>query len=640
MVVTADSVLGLPPLRGNPFDLRPIERIRANDLVGREDILMTWREHIHSQSPRMVLLAGQRGSGKTSLINAISSQTIDYFVGQYWHNEDPMKRVLSEISVHFGGHESPLTMNRTIEQTIETLDSKTGPLPLIAFDYPPDADITSFLSMITPIVKRFRAFVVVSILESKLPSLEGNIKDQFDSIVELRPLRRTQIQTLSDSRIVKAAREKWRIPTNVLDSLFSTTGGNPGDVISTLRDLVDEERGLGSDGALDRLLAWSKASNPENHDSSPIISSDQTSQLVEQAIDETPANIQQYDLWEHEGEGEQDDPWEHEGEGEKDDPWEHEGEGEQDGPWEHEGEEEQDDSWEHEGGEEQDGPLTQRTDTSNPLMANLENQDFNGHSAGQGAADPEESTAKKEISETKVIESPLEKGEHIDQNPTTLHSAPIKQESGFMGLRGRSKIASDSMPVGPFDEVISPQEIPTKIFQKTPQNPPKNPVNNTEKNSARTEKSDETKVFSSEGELWTVESEMETTLIRPSATSQLNPDYNSFEQEVTQAASQENAEFFTEPPPISNSISSEWQVEEIVDKDHLQSLSDAEELIVSISRQREVSPSDPEIQARLEVGRPRLSQIFNSLHRSGILSVRKRGRSRLFRLSDNASDLI
>ena len=196
------------------------------------------------------------------------------------------------------------------------------------------------------------------------------------------------------------------------------------------------------------------------------------------------------------------------------------------------------------------------------------------------------------------------------------------------------------MPVGPFDEVISPQEKPTRIFQKTPQNPPKNPVNNTEKNSARTEKSDETKVFSSEGELWTVESEMETTLIRPSATSQLNPDYNSFEQEGTQAASQENAEFFTEPPPISNSISSEWQVEEIVDKDHLQSLSDAEALIVSISRQREVSPSDPEIQARLEVGRPRLSQIFNSLRRSGILSVRKRGRSRLFKLSDNASDLI
>ncbi|MBR17876.1 MAG: hypothetical protein CMA87_02855, partial [Euryarchaeota archaeon] len=308
--------------------------------------------------------------------------------------------------------------------------------------------------------------------------------------------------------------------------------------------------------------------------------------------------------------------------------------------WEHEEEEEQDDLWEHEGEEEQDAPLTQRTDTSNPLMANLENQDFNGHSAGQGAADPEESTAMKEITETKAIDSPLEKGEHIDQTPTTLHSAPIKQDSGFMGLRGRSKIASDSMPVGPFDEVISLQEKPTKIFQKTPQTPPKNPVNNTEKNSARTEKSDETKVFSSEGELWTVESEMETTLIRPSATSQLNPDYNSFEQEVTQAASQENAEFFTEPPPISNSISSEWQVEEIVDKDHLQSLSDAEELIVSISRQREVSPSDPEIQARLEVGRPRLSQIFNSLRRSGILSVRKRGRSRLFRLSDNASDLI
>ena len=55
-----------------------------------------------------------------------------------------------------------------------------------------------------------------------------------------------------------------------------------------------------------------------------------------------------------------------------------------------------------------------------------------------------------------------------------------------------------------------------------------------------------------------------------------------------------------------------------------------------IAEHREISPSDPEIQARLEVGRPRLSQLYNSLYKSGILSVRKKGRTRFFKLTENA----
>ena len=83
-----------------------------------------------------------------------------------------------------------------------------------------------------------------------------------------------------------------------------------------------------------------------------------------------------------------------------------------------------------------------------------------------------------------------------------------------------------------------------------------------------------------------------------------------------------------------------WESNEIVDQDHLGRMSDAERLVVSIAASREISPSDAEIQARLEVGRPRLSQIYNSLHKSGILAVRKEGRSRLFKLSEAIDHLL
>mgnify|MGYP001302335524 CR=1 FL=1 len=65
-------------------------------------------------------------------------------------------------------------------------------------------------------------------------------------------------------------------------------------------------------------------------------------------------------------------------------------------------------------------------------------------------------------------------------------------------------------------------------------------------------------------------------------------------------------------------------------------LSDTEIIIVSKAIEREISPSDSELQALLQVGRPRLSQIYNGLNKAGILSVRKKGRSRFFRISESA----
>ena len=66
-------------------------------------------------------------------------------------------------------------------------------------------------------------------------------------------------------------------------------------------------------------------------------------------------------------------------------------------------------------------------------------------------------------------------------------------------------------------------------------------------------------------------------------------------------------------------------------------MSEVERVVLAEAKEREVSPSDPTLQAVLEVGRTRLSQIFNGLRKAGLLSVRKQGRTRLFKLSRAAS---
>ena len=72
---------------------------------------------------------GERGSGRTSLINAISSQTNERFIGTYWHSEDPLNCALDELAITFCGYEIPPTMHQKVERVVETLDSGSGPSP-------------------------------------------------------------------------------------------------------------------------------------------------------------------------------------------------------------------------------------------------------------------------------------------------------------------------------------------------------------------------------------------------------------------------------------------------------------------------------------------------------------------------------
>ena len=257
MVLSDLSPSELPTLRGNPFDSRPIDRNRASEIVGREGILIRWKEHMHSQSPRRILLSGERGSGRTSLINAISSQTDDRFVGTYWHSEDPLNCALDELAITFCGHEIPHSMHQKIERVVETLDTLSGPLPLVALDYPSNVDLGSFLPSILPILGRLRALVVVSVSNSQMASLGENTKEVFDEIVTVEPLSRENIQSLSDLRIRRMSPERWHINSNLLDAIMSRTGGNARSVIGILRDLVDERRGLGSEGTRESLRSWS-----------------------------------------------------------------------------------------------------------------------------------------------------------------------------------------------------------------------------------------------------------------------------------------------------------------------------------------------------------------------------------------------
>ena len=102
---------------------------------------------------------------------------------------------------------------------------------------------------------------------------------------------------------------------------------------------------------------------------------------------------------------------------------------------------------------------------------------------------------------------------------------------------------------------------------------------------------------------------------------------NSFEN--TLMGIQENKTF--SPPEQSFNL----------DIEKLRSLDSNEIKVIQLCSKREISPSDEEMRNMLGgIGRTRLSQICNGLHKQGILSVKKIGRSRMFYLSNSAKSQL
>ena len=73
-----------------------------------------------------------------------------------------------------------------------------------------------------------------------------------------------------------------------------------------------------------------------------------------------------------------------------------------------------------------------------------------------------------------------------------------------------------------------------------------------------------------------------------------------------------------------------------LDVQTLRSLSKSEAILVEVGSDREFSPSDARLQDQLNVRRARMSQMCNRLYRGGILSVQQKGRTRMFKLTNDA----
>ena len=649
MVEGPASILDLPPLRGNPFDLRPIEANRAEYLVGRDRLLSEWREHLISQTPRMLLLVGDRGSGRTSFLNALASTTSRRpYIGQFWPEaDDPVQGIIHELSVYLGGFDIPPSIQQVSDKMVEILDKETGTLPLIAFDYPANVDLNHMLSRLAPLLQRLRALVVVAITPSQLAGLDEGVLGIFDDPHHLQNLDEKQIQMLSNRRISRSANQKWNIRPSLLTAIHQHTDGNPRRVIRLLRDLIDERHNPAEGGVLDRLTTWR----------APPVQSEPTIFEEVEAEPELEESTEEFEEVEVEPETDtsQIDDFELE-EDEPDDLWDDD-------------EDEEEDSWNDEF--EAPDEIWNAPEVPEPLE--VEEERF--HQAEQ-IPEPEPSEVYQRADD--------ESGFYFVEEGTEPPELPEsrKPKGNFGRLLGRTLQANDRMPTTPDDTPIQVAEPHKSLVPKTPvrEMPPASVEE--EQSAARIDTSvqsgAEESVFHDDQSVWIVDQDSKSTLPEdPRVFEPIVPEPEPIVEEietewfVDDGPAEEEPEpipepvFEPEPPQVSIptipatppppptptppptpvqvpvqvpvSLGPTWEPDLPFNPIVLQTLTEAERMIVESSSTREVSPSDDELQARLEVGRSRLSQIYNGMRRKGLLSVRKQGRTRYFKLSEAAN---
>ena len=648
MVEGPASILDLPPLRGNPFDLRPIEANRAEYLVGRDRLLSEWREHLISQTPRMLLLVGDRGSGRTSFLNALASTTSRRpYIGQFWPEaDDPVQGIIHELSVYLGGFDIPPSIQQVSDKMVEVLDKEAGTLPLIAFDYPSNVDLNQMLSRLAPLLQRLRALVVVAITPSQLAGLDEGVLGIFDDPHHLQNLDEKQIQILSNRRISRSANQKWNIRPSLLTAIHQHTDGNPRRVIRLLRDLIDERHNPAEGGVLDRLTtcrAPPVESEPtifEEFEAEPKLeeSNEESEEFeeVEVESDEYTSQIDDFEL-------EEDEP---------DDLWDDD-------------EDEEEDSWN--GEFEAPDEFWNTPEESEP-------QEVEEERLHQAELIPEPESS--EIYQRADDESGFYFVEEGTEPPELPESR--KPKGNFGRLLGRTLQANDRMPTTPDDTPIQVAEPHESLVPKTPvrEMPPASVED--EHSTARIDTSvqsgAEESVFHDDQSVWIVDQDSKSTLpddprVFEPIVPEPEPIVEQIETEwfVDNGPAEEMPEpvFEPEPPQVSIptipatpppppppttpptpvqvpvqipvSLGPTWEPDLPFNPIVLQTLTEAERMIVEASSTREVSPSDDELQARLEVGRSRLSQIYNGMRRKGLLSVRKQGRTRYFKLSEAAN---
>ena len=234
----------LPPMDSNPFSTVSLEASDSDLLVGRNHMLTVLSQYMKFRSPRRILLLGEHGSGRTSLLRCASKTApLSIYIDHISHSQAGLN-LLKEIYAQFVHINPPENRSELISQIMAATNDFPHALPLIVLDAS-TVDISALnvaLRDTLPLLERLQAVVVVVVETKDKNMLPASILQRLEQMNPLPNLTAEEIQLLVERRIEKSTNQTFSFALEDAQHLLEQTNGLPAEVIRVMRDAIDSSK--------------------------------------------------------------------------------------------------------------------------------------------------------------------------------------------------------------------------------------------------------------------------------------------------------------------------------------------------------------------------------------------------------------
>jgi len=236
--------MNLPPLDANPFSTLPLESSDSNLLVGRQHMLSVLSQYMQFRSPRRILLVGEHGSGRTSLLRCASKIAPLSIHIDHISRSDAGLNLLKDIYSRFVNSNIPENRNELAKKILEASQNYSKALPLIVIDAS-TVDVSALnvaLRDTLPTLERIQAVIVVVLETKDKAMLHESVLQRLDQMQPLANLTLEEIQLLVERRIQLSTSQAFTFAQEDAQHLLDQTSGLPSDVIRVMRDAIDNAK--------------------------------------------------------------------------------------------------------------------------------------------------------------------------------------------------------------------------------------------------------------------------------------------------------------------------------------------------------------------------------------------------------------
>ena len=236
-------LVSAPYLPVNPFHTRPLEPGQSHLLVGYQDLSAKWVRYLHQKDSRLILLKGQRGSGRTSLLRCLTEESdVAVHLEMYPHKE-PSQAILHEIYATLVDFNLPINRHDLVHKLVRKVSEMDHTIPLICLDYSEvtGQELSSLLTQLSVVFMRLPALVIVTSTDGQYGMLSDSVKERFDHIETIEPFDEGMLSELVTKRIEPLINYAWKPPLEFAREMVSETDGNVGKCIRLLREIFDKQ---------------------------------------------------------------------------------------------------------------------------------------------------------------------------------------------------------------------------------------------------------------------------------------------------------------------------------------------------------------------------------------------------------------